>query len=132
MDATWEKTGQRNQNITFTRLSYELPPTTFNPADTSVKTDVARFLWFAAPTGAKTSKAYFYRSNPLEYIATQNAGLYGMIAVEKAGAHFDLDSRGMPLKPKGVDRELVIVVHVQLEDGSFCGELNCYTVSPFR
>lgn len=78
------------------------------------------------------------RSNPLKYHETQNAGLYGMIAVEKAvladGTPFpgwtmdETRTPPMPLRPIGIDKELAIVIHVQLEDASFCADINCYTV----
>ncbi|KAG1656864.1 hypothetical protein FOA52_008796, partial [Chlamydomonas sp. UWO 241] len=120
--------------VVYDSIEVELEPVDFDPTIAADSSQVHRYLWLCAYTANEDAQAYFYRSNPLFYHATQNAGLYGMIAVEKdvAGFEWTNDERGMPLRPKSVDREVVIVIHVQLEDASFCGDINCYTVSPFR
>ena len=42
--------------------------------DSKVAADAVRYFWHCAFTGAKKTKAYYYRSNPLQFSATQNAG----------------------------------------------------------
>ncbi|KAG1664509.1 hypothetical protein FOA52_007773 [Chlamydomonas sp. UWO 241] len=120
------------ETVVYDSIEVELAPVDYDTPATDANTH--RYLWLCAFTANEDAQAYFYRSNPLFYANTQNAGLYGMIAVEKkvAGFEWTNDARGMPLKPASVDREIVIVIHVQLEDASFCGDINCYTVSPFR